>query len=112
MYELLYEDRLLVDFPDKNLSIIPVEDWPYFERYRKAAREGGYQFPELGGLEEQAKAYIAKNGPVNSDDLPIQGNIHWHSSIHWSGNWAGETNAARAVLEQLYSTGELVIHHK
>jgi len=112
LYELLYEDRLLVDFPDKNLSIIPVEDWPYFERYRKAAREGGYQFPELGGLEEQAKAYIAKNGPVNSDDLPIQGNIHWHSSIHWSGNWAGETNAARAVLEQLYSTGELVIHHK
>ena len=55
LYELLYEDRLLVDFPDKNLSILPVDDWPYFERYRQAAR---------------------------------------------------------AVLEQLYSTGELIIHHK
>ncbi|MBQ4608203.1 MAG: winged helix DNA-binding domain-containing protein, partial [Clostridia bacterium] len=34
---LLYEDRLLVDYPDKQLAIIPVEDWPYFARYRRAA---------------------------------------------------------------------------
>ena len=32
LYELLYEDRSLVDYPDKNISIIPAEDWPYFER--------------------------------------------------------------------------------
>src|SRR5688500_14388866 len=36
--ELLYQDRSLVDYPDKNLAIIPTEDWPYFERYRQAAR--------------------------------------------------------------------------
>ena len=112
LYELLYEDRLLVDFPDKNLSILPVDDWPYFERYRQAARAGGLQFPELEALEEQARNYIAENGPVSSDDLPIQGNIRWQSSIHWSGNRFDGTNAARAVLEQLYSTGELIIHHK
>ena len=56
--------------------------------------------------------YIRINGAVSSDDLPIQGSIHWHSSIHWSGVWNGNTNAARAVLEQLYSTGVLIIHHK
>ena len=28
LYELLYEDRRLVDYPDKNISIIPAEDWP------------------------------------------------------------------------------------
>lgn len=33
--DLLYEERSLVDYPDKNLAIIPIEDWPYFERYRK-----------------------------------------------------------------------------
>ena len=49
---------------------------------------------------------------MSADELPVQGNIHWHSAIHWSGVWDGNTNAARAVLEQLYSTGELVIHHK
>lgn len=112
LQELLYEGRNLVDFPDKNLSIFPIEDWPYFERYRRAARESGTRFPELMQLEEQAKNYIAQNGAVSSDDLPIDGNIHWHSAIHWSGAWDGQTNAARAILEQLYSTGELVIHHK
>lgn len=28
--ELLYADRALVDYPDKNLAILPVEDWPLF----------------------------------------------------------------------------------
>ena len=110
--ELLYEDRRLVDYPDKNLSILPARDWPCFERYRRAARESGRQFPELAQLEVLTKEYIEKNGPVSSDDLPIEREIHWHSAIHWSGNWQGNTKAARAVLEQLYSTGELVIHHK
>lgn len=112
LHELLYENRKLVDFPDKNLSIFPIEDWPYFERYRRAARESGIRFPELAQLEEQTKSYIAQNGAVSSDDLPVDGNIHWHSAIHWSGAWDGKTNAARAILEQLYSTGELVLHHK
>lgn len=110
--ELLYEERMLIDYPDKNLSILPAEDWPCFARYRKAAREGGKQFAEIEELSAFAKHYIGENGPVSSDQLPVDGVIHWHSSIHWSGNWHGTSNAARSVLEQLYSTGELVIHHK
>lgn len=62
LYDLLYENRNLVDFPDKNLSVFPIEDWPYFERYRRAARESGMQFPELMQLKEPAKSYIAQNG--------------------------------------------------
>ena len=54
LYELLYEDRLLIDFPDKNLSILPAKDWPYFERYREAARKCGEQFLELPELEKVA----------------------------------------------------------
>ena len=112
LHELLYEDRALVDYPDKNLSILPTEDWPYFSRYRRRAKENGARFEGLAELERFALAYIEEHGPVTSDTLPVEGNIRWHSSIHWSGNWAGETNAARAVLEQLYSTGELVIYDK
>lgn len=109
---LLYTDRALIDYPDKNLAILPVEDWPYMERYRARARRGGGEFEGLAALEAQALHYIEENGPVASDELPIEGSIAWHSSIHWSGNWHGESNAARSVLEQLYSTGALVIHHK
>ncbi len=109
---LLYEDRSLFDYTDKNLSIIPVEDWPYFARFRERARRSGEQFDGLAALEKQTMAYIAQHGPVASDELPIEGEIFWHSSIHWSGDWHGKSNAARSVLEQLYSAGELVIHHK
>ena len=112
LHELLYEDRALIDYPDKQLAIFPVEDWSYFSRYRMAAYECGKQFAGLDALEERARAYIARHGPVDSDSLPIPGEIEWHSAIHWSGNWHGKSNAARSVLEQLYSVGELVIHHK
>ncbi|MCL2386050.1 MAG: winged helix DNA-binding domain-containing protein [Defluviitaleaceae bacterium] len=111
--ELLYEDRLLVDYPDKQLSIISVENWHYFERFREIARQGGSRFEGLAALEKEALTFIEANSAVSSAELPLEGSIDWHSSIHWSGNWNGKkTNAARAVLEQLYSTGELVIHHK
>ena len=110
--DLLYKDRLLVDYSDKELSIWPREDWPYFAGYRKMSKAHGASFPGIPELEEQAIAYIRKNGPVSSDTLPIEGKIFWHSSMHWSGNWHGQSPAARSVLEQLYTDGTLLIHHK
>lgn len=110
--DLLYKDRLLVDYADKELSIWPAEDWPYFLSYRERSRELGDGFPGLAELKQEALAYIRTNGPVSSDTLPISGKIFWHSSMHWSGNWHKESKAARSVLEQLYTDGTLVIHHK
>ena len=110
--ELLYKDRQLFDYPDKQLSIIPIIHWPYFQRYRNTAIEGGKRFKDLAVLEAKALEYIQENGPVSSSDLPLDGGIRWQSSIHWSGNMNTDTKASRAVLEQLYSTGQLVIHHK
>lgn len=109
---LLYKDRSLVDYSDKELSIFPTEDWPFFFSYRERSREHGRQFSGLAELEDRAIAYIRKNGPVSSDTLPIKGKIFWHSSMHWSGNWEKDSNAARSVLEQLYTDGILLIHHK
>lgn len=106
--ELLYKDRSLVDYPDKNLSIIPVEDWPYFERYRQAARQHAERYPEMEALIEQARTHIRKHGTISSSDLNLEGNFAWQSVIHWSGG----NNSSRSVLEQMYSTGELIIHHK
>ena len=110
--DLLYKDRLLVDYSDKELSIWPREDWPYFAGYREKSKAHGASFPGIPALEEQAVAYIREHGPVSSDMLPIEGKILWHSSMHWSGNWHGQSPAARSVLEQLYTDGVLLIHHK
>ena len=110
--DLLYRDRLLVDYSDKELSIWPSEDWPYFAGYRKKSIEHGNQFAGIPELKEKAVAYIRKHGPVSSDTLPIEGTIFWHSSMHWSGHWDKDSLAARSVLEQLYTDGVLLIHHK
>ena len=110
--DLLYQDRLLVDYSDKELSIWPSEDWPYFSSYRERSVEHSRRFPGIHELEEQAVRYIRENGPVSSDTLPIEGTIFWHSSMHWSGHWHQESPAARSVLEQLYTDGVLLIHHK
>ena len=112
LYDLLYEDRKLVDYADKELSIWPSEDWPYFSSYRERSRKLGRTFKGLQKLEKQAIEYIEANGPVSSDSLPIEGEIYWHSSMHWSGNWHKKSQAARSVLEQLYTDGVLIIHHK
>ena len=110
--DLLYRDRLLVDYPDKELSIWPSEDWPFFSGYRERSKALGRTFAGIPELEEKAVAYIRENGPVSSDTLPIDGTIFWHSSMHWSGHWDRESQAARSVLEQLYADGVLLIHHK
>ena len=112
LHELLYKDRKLVDYADKELSIWPVEDWPYFSSYRERSRNLGDTFDGLEELKEQAAEYIRENGPVCSSSLPIEGEIFWHSSMHWSGNWQKPSPAARSVLEQLYTDGDLIIHHK
>ena len=110
--DLLYAERLLVDYSDKELSIWPREDWPYFAGCRAISQSHGAGFPGIPELEEQAIAFIRAHGPVSSDMLPIPGHIFWHSSMHWSGNWHGQSPAARSVLEQLYTDGTLIIHHK
>ena len=112
LHDLLYRDRLLVDYSDKELSIWPSEDWPFFSGYRERSVAHGRQFPGIPELEKQAVDYIRKHGPVSSDSLPIEGTIFWHSSMHWSGHWEKESLAARSVLEQLYTDGILLIHHK
>ena len=112
LYDLLYRDRLLVDYSDKELSIWPREDWPYFSAYRERSKAHGASFAGIPELEAQAVAYIREHGPVSSDTLPIGGTVYWHSSMHWSGNWHSQSPAARSVLEQLYTDGVLLIHHK
>ena len=112
LQELLYEDRKLIDYVDKELSIWPVEDWPYFAPFRERSRRMGDTFEGLQELKKETVDYIKANGPVCSDTLPVEGEIYWHSSMHWSGNWHKKSPAARSVLEQLYTEGELIIHHK
>ena len=103
LYELLYEDRQLVDYFDKNLAILPVSDWKYFERIREAYRNNSRGREEVDRVAKAIKEVIAEKGPVSSKDLQMKEKVDWY----WSS-----TNLSRAALETLYFRGELIIHHK
>jgi uncharacterized protein YcaQ len=103
LYELLYQERKLIDYFDKNLAIISVVDWPYFERIRENNRLGGRGRDEIDKIADEIKAIISERGPVCSKDIGFHEKVDWY----WSS-----TKLARAALETLYFRGDLIVHHK
>ncbi|NLG27983.1 MAG: winged helix-turn-helix domain-containing protein [Chloroflexi bacterium] len=102
--ELLYVDRRLVDYFDKNLAIVPVEGWPNFERTRQQHRQNGRARDQIDAVADQIKAIVHEKGAASAGDVGIDGTLIWY--------WGGQTKLARAALETLYFRGDLVIHHK
>lgn len=101
--ELLYTDRVLVDYFDKNLCIFPAQDWKFFARTRQRYAESQRISPEVAQAAQQVLAEIEQKGPLCSQDFANQQKVDWY----WS-----KTSLARAALEYLYFCGKLVIHHK
>jgi uncharacterized protein len=104
LQELLYQDRQLIDGFDKVMSIYPVEDWPYFRRWREASRNDTSQSAEMvNSVLDLVRKEIETRGPLCSLDLNLPEVVDW--------DWA-QSRLARAVLESMYFWGELVVHHR
>ena len=104
LQELLYETRDLVDGWDKNAAIYPVEDWPFFQRRREAARRNrGRSREAVNAALPQVRRAVEERGPLSSIDLDLERTVDW--------SW-GPTQVARAALESMYNWGELTIHHR
>ena len=102
--ELLYRDRKLVDAWDKQMSIYSVEDWPYYRRYREKAKEShGRNLEQVRRIMPQIRKLLEERGPLSSIDMDFNERVDWY--------WA-PANIAKAALENMYMSGELVIHHK
>ncbi len=104
LYDLLYNARKLVDYWDKCMSILPVEDWPYFKRIRNDYNK---QYEKRKDILDKAKKELVKmiteKGVINSSALNSNKKVDWG----WS-----PTNIIRAALESMFHSGELIIHHK
>ncbi len=98
--ELLYEERRLVDYWDKCMSILPVEDWPYLSRLRE---HYGAWCRNNEAVAERVRNEIEGRGPLCSGDLDDDEKVDWA--------W-GPTRLSRAALEAMYHAGRLGIHHK
>lgn len=101
--ELLYKDRLLVDGWDKNMSIYCTEDWPYFQRRRKAAATYHQANESVMATVKQVRKELVKRGPLSSLDMEGKEKVDWA--------WA-PARLSRAALESMYFWGELVVHHR
>lgn len=103
LWELLYEERVLMDFWDKNMCLVLTEDWPYFEPVRRRYREDVRSREAIDAVAGAVRAHLKEHGHTSSQELPLEGKADWY----WS-----ETALSRAALECLYFRGELVVHHK
>lgn len=103
LYKLLYEDRKLIDYWDKNMAILPVEDWPYMERRRKHSETSARIVKDVLEAGELLKKHIYEKGAICSSDVESKQKVDW--------SWA-PTSVNRAALEALFFRGDLGIHHK
>jgi hypothetical protein len=103
LYDLLYKDRKLIDYYDKNMAILPVEDWPYFSYIRQRFIEDVRSSDKIDAMSEEVKKIIKEKKFASSKDINLQEKIDWY--------WA-PTTMGRAVLEAMYFRGDLIIHHK
>ncbi len=103
LQELLYKERRLVDEWDKEMSIYPVEDWPFFERNRQAALQRYGVIEAIQAELPYVREAIERKGPVTSSDLEHDQIIDW--------SWA-PTRLSRAILESMYHWGELIVYDK
>ena len=102
--DLLYVDRLLLDYFDKNLAIVDIADWPGFARLRERFRLNGRSLDQINAIESDLKTIIHEKGSVCSKDVGYEQKVNWY--------WSPQTKLARAALESLYFRGDLVVHHK
>lgn len=103
LYTLLYEQRRLIDFFDKNMCIMPIEDWPCLEHIRSWYRQQSRSADKVEAVREQVLRTVHERGHVNASELGLEGRADWY----WSGS-----SLSRVALETLYFRGDLVIHHK
>ena len=103
LWDLLYRERKLVDYFDKELCIFAADDWPKFARTR--AHRSTYQrsFEKIEPVIPAVLDALRTRGPASAKELNDGKTVHWY--------W-GKTNLARATLEYLYYAGIVGIAFK
>jgi len=103
LWELLYKDRTLMDYFDKNMCIMLTRDWPYLAYMRDYFRRNTRSKEAVEQVAGELLKLVHERGSVSSQELAMKEKVDWP--------W-GETSLGRAALETLYFRGDLVVHHK
>ena len=104
---LLYKKHRLLDGVDKQMSIYPVEDWPYFAIHREDMGDNYARHEstvKAAKLLDWVRDEIRRRGPLSSVDLEDDTRIDW-----WLANKA---RAVRIAMDILFVRGETAVHHR
>jgi uncharacterized protein YcaQ len=108
LYELTYVERRLYDYWDKMMSIVPMRDWPKQALRRRNWREHHAERRARHAEHvETVLAVVREQGPMSSLDFKGQHGVAWKTDWRW-----GEMKVAKALLEMLGDTGELMVSHR
>jgi uncharacterized protein YcaQ len=108
LYALAYDERWLHDYWDKMMAYLPMRDWPRFALSRAYWRQRHAR--RLAQHAEHIQTIldvIRERGPVSSLDFEEQHNVGWKTDWRW-----GRMKAAKAILEMLADTGDLMVSHR
>lgn len=100
--DMLYKERSLIDYFDKNMAIMKTTDWPYLSRFREANRKTR-SMEQIARVRDEILTLAHEKGCISSKELPYSEKVDWY----WS-----DTRLSRAALEAMYFAGDLVVHHK
>lgn len=103
LYSLLYEKRRLMDFFDKNMCIMAVEDWPHLSYVREGFARQTRSREVVDPIAPQVLQLVRESGCLSAKELDMKEKVDWY----WS-----DSSIGRVALETLYFRGDLVIHHK
>lgn len=104
LWELLYEERSLLDHFDKNLAIYPREDWPKLARLRASLNQ-----------REDTQRLLAERGEEYLTRVKVLGqasSAQMNCRETGTGDWGRRVQISTMVLEALYHQGDLLLHHK
>jgi uncharacterized protein YcaQ len=108
LYELAYDERRLHDYWDKMMAYLPMRDWPKFALSRAYWRQRHAR--RLAQHAEHIQTIldvIRERGPMSSLDFEERHNVGWKTDWRW-----GRMKAAKAILEMLADTGDLMVSHR
>jgi uncharacterized protein len=103
-YKWLYVDKKGIECYDKELCIIPIEDFPLITHRQLRSQSYGYRgdfIKEHKAEIESLLSYIEKNGPISSAAVPEQKQV--------IGEWTENARFGRVALDTLWRIGRLVV---
>ena len=102
LYDLLYNQRVLMDYFDKNMCILCTQDWPCLAFLREGFRQNTRSSQAVNPIAKQVMEAVHQNGSLSAQELGMKEKVDWP--------W-GATSLGRAALETLYFRGDFVIQH-